>query len=148
MLCYTYININVTHKTRLTFNRMLLTKSDATAMHLTKRQKYALIGLAAISILDITLTLWGFYTLQIFEEANPLLKPFARWTPPYPIIFPFALAFSKIAVISLIVALTAWFNTWDHDRLSGGNICSYGAFSINAIFFAGLAIANSTRFII
>lgn len=118
-------------------------------MHtLTRPQLLAIAGLVALSIVDIAVTLWGFYNLQMFVETNPLLARFARWTPPYPIIFPFALAFMKIAVIALIIVLTAWFNAHDKDtKWHGGNICCYGAFAINAIFMAGLLIVNSTRIV-
>jgi hypothetical protein len=112
-------------------------------MHLTRNQKVAIGGLVVLSVIDIAITMWGFFNLQIFYEVNPLFAPFSGQSTPE--LFLAVISSTKAAVIIGVAALAAWFNTWDRDRLSGGNVCCYGALAVYTAFIGGLILFNSTR---
>lgn len=110
---------------------------------LTRPQLLALAGLAILFSLDIAATLWGFFNLQVFYEVNPLLAPFCSMSTPH--IFASVITGTKVAALAGIIAVTAWFNTWDQDRVSGGNVCCFGALGVYTVFMVGLAVVNSGR---
>lgn len=112
---------------------------------LTRPQLLAIAGLVALSVVDIVCTLWGFANLQIFYEVNPLLAPFCSVSRPE--LFISAITGAKVLMITAIVILAAWFNSWDRDRLQGGNVCCFGALAVYGVMIASLFLYNSTRII-
>jgi len=113
---------------------------------LTRNQKLAIIGVIIFSIIDLGLTAYGVLFMQVFVEANPLFTKYPWAADPFGFIS--LIGAFKIAFIGGIVALSIWFNSWDHqDKLRGGDICCYTALGGYALFLGMLGYMNYGRII-
>jgi hypothetical protein len=91
--------------------------------HLTRFQKYALLGLCLLMLADFTISSWGVLFSPVFIEANALFASFVR----QPLEFIAVVGLSKLLVVAGIIAATIWFNRRERsgDRWHGGDIiCS------------------------
>lgn len=114
--------------------------------HLTRWQLVAITGITLLTVIDLAATIWGFFNLQVFYEVNPLLAPFCIASQPE--LFIAVVTGAKVLMISALVLIAAWFNTWDRDRLQGGNLCCFGALAVYGLMIASLFVYNSTRIIL